>query len=165
MLPAKAKASLYPFEELSSKVLLTSKDLNKFLKRWEGLQLRIEELRAHLSREGEAARRSLDEMSELHTSIQPGSRIREWQEAYSRLRQSLPPKFHLSHVKFDALSNRPICSRQDLQKFWADTMRQLRGMRFWNIRPWKMTVAFIEDLALTVSFAFTFKNSKASSRE
>lgn len=121
LLPAKAKASLDPFEELSSKVLLTSKDLNKFLKRWEGLQLRIEELRAHLSREGEAARRSLDEMSELHTSIQPGSRIREWQEAYSRLRQSLPPKFHLSHVKFDALSNRPICSRQDLQKFWADT--------------------------------------------
>lgn len=166
LLPAKAKASLDPFEELSSKVLLTPKDLNTFLKRWEGLQLRIQELRAHLSREGEAARRSLDEMSELYTNIRLGSRIQEWQNAYSRLRQSLPPKFRLAHVKFDALSNRAVYSRQDLQRFWADTMRQLRGMRFWNIRPWKITVAFIEDLALTASFAFTFKNnSKASSRE
>jgi radical SAM superfamily enzyme YgiQ (UPF0313 family) len=165
LLPAKAKASLDPFEELSSKVLLTPKDLNKFLKRWEGLQLRIKELRDHLSPEGEAARRSLDEMSELHTSIRFGSRIQEWQEAYSCLRQSLPPKFHLAHVKFDALSNRAICSRKDLQGFWADTGRQLRGMRLWNISPWKMIVAFIEDLALTASFAFSFKNSKTTSRE
>jgi hypothetical protein len=86
------------------------------------------------------------------------------EEAYSRLIQSLPSKFRLAHVKFDALSNRPICSRQDLQRFWADTARQLRGMRLWNLRPWKLTVAFIEDLALTASFALNFKNSKASSR-
>ncbi|HEY3303095.1 MAG TPA: radical SAM protein [Candidatus Binatia bacterium] len=164
-LPAKAKALLDPFEELSSKILCSRKDLSMFLKRWDGLQDRIEELRTHLSREGEATRRSLDNMSQLHASIRPGSRIQEWQEAYSRLRQSLPPRFHLAHVKFDALSNRAICSRQDLQRFWADTARQLREMRFWNIRPWKVTAAFIEDLSLTASFAVTFKNSKAASRE
>ncbi|MGH7768262.1 MAG: B12-binding domain-containing radical SAM protein, partial [Candidatus Binatia bacterium] len=82
-LPAKAKALLDPFEELSSKILFTRKDLSRFLKRWDRLQVRVEELRAHLTREGEAARRSLEEMSELRASIQPGNRIREWQEAYS----------------------------------------------------------------------------------
>ncbi|MGH7768329.1 MAG: hypothetical protein ACREQP_12805, partial [Candidatus Binatia bacterium] len=66
---------------------------------------------------------------------------------------------------FDALNNRAVCSRQDLQRFWTDTAGQIRGMRFWNIRPWKVTAAFIKDLCLTASFAFTFKNSKASSRE
>ncbi len=158
-LPVKAKALLDPFEELSSKILFTRKDLNTFLKQWEGLQVGIEELRGHLSREGEAARRWLDEMSQIHTSIRPGSRIQEWQETYSRLRQRLPSKFHLSHVKFDALSNRAIYSRQDLQRFWANTVRQLRGMRFWNIHPWKLTTAFIKDLSLTTSFAFTFRTS------
>lgn len=33
---------------------------NRWIKHWEGLQIRIEELRGHFSREGEAARRSLD---------------------------------------------------------------------------------------------------------
>jgi hypothetical protein len=98
-------------------------------------------------------------MSHIHTSIRPGSRIREWQEAYSCLRQSLPSKFHLSHVKFDALSNRVVYSRQDLQIFWANAVRQLRSMRFWNIHPWKVTTAFIKDLSLTTSFAFTFRAS------
>jgi len=161
-LPARAKVLLDPFEELSSKILFTRRDLNTFLKQWEGLQVRIEELRHHLSREGAATRRWLDEMSHIHTSIRPGSRIREWQEAYSRLRQSLPSKFHLSHVKFDALSNRVVYSRQDLQIFWANAVRQLRSMRFWNIHPWKVTTTFIKDLSLTTSFAFTFR---ASSRQ
>ncbi|MCZ6620955.1 MAG: radical SAM protein, partial [Deltaproteobacteria bacterium] len=39
-LPAKAMALLDPFEELSSKILFTRKDLNRFLKQWEGLQTR-----------------------------------------------------------------------------------------------------------------------------
>jgi len=161
-LPARAKVLLDPFEELSSKILFTRRDLNTFLKQWEGLQVRLEELRHHLSREGAATRRWLDEMSHIHTSIRPGSRIREWQEAYSRLRQSLPSKFHLSHVKFDALSNRVVYSRQDLQIFWANAVRQLRSMRFWNIHLWKVTTTFIKDLSLTTSFAFTFR---ASSRQ
>ena len=158
-LPAKAKALLDPFEELSSKILFTRKDLNKFLEQWEGLRLRIDDLRDHVSQEGEAARRWLDEMSHIHTSIRPGSRIREWQEAYSRLRQSLPSTFHLSHVKFDVLNNQAIYTRQDLQRFWANTVRHLRGMKFWNIHPWKVTRAFIKDVSLTTSFAFTYRSA------
>lgn len=166
LLPAKAKASLDPFEELSSKLLCTRKDLSAFLEQWEKLPSSIAQLRAHLTGEGEPARRLLEEMSQLDRVVPPATRIQEWQEAYSRLRENLPSKFRLAHVKFDALSNRPISSRQELQIFWADTARQLRAMRLWNIHPWKMTVAFIEDLSLTASFAFTFKNnSKASSRE
>ena len=47
-LPAKAMALLEPFEELSSKILFTRKDLNRFLKQWEGLQTRIHDLRRSL---------------------------------------------------------------------------------------------------------------------
>jgi len=158
-LPAKAKALLDPFEELSSKILFTRKDLNRFLEQWEGLQLRIDGLRDHLSQEGEAARRWLDEMTRIHRGIRLGSRLREWQEAYSRARQSLPSTFHLSHVKFDVLNNQAIYTRQDLQRFWANTVRHLRGMKFWNIHPWKVTRAFIKDVSLTTSFAFTFRTS------
>ncbi|MBI4488744.1 MAG: radical SAM protein [Deltaproteobacteria bacterium] len=158
-LPAKAKTLLDPFEELSSKILFTRKDLNTFLKQWEGLQTRIQELRLHLVREGEAARRWLDEMYQIHKTIRPGSRIQEWQEAYSRLRYSLPSKFQLAHVKFDALSNRAFYSREPLQRFWTNTLEHLRGMRFWNIRPWKLATTLIKDFFLTTSFAFTFRSS------
>ena len=160
-LPAQARALLDPFEELSSKILFTRKDLNAFLRQWKGLQSRLQQLRRHLAREGEeAARGWLDEMVRIHSSIRLGSRIQEWQEAYSRLRHSLPSKYRLVHAKFDALSNRVLYSRQDLQRFWARTMEHLRGMRWWNIRPWKVTTAFIKDLSLTASFAFTFRTSR-----
>ena len=156
-LPAKAKALLDPFEELSSKILFTRKDLNTFLRQWEDLQARVQELRLHLIREGEAARRWLDEMQQIHKGVRLGDGIREWQEAYSHLRHSLPAKFQLLHVKFDALSNRAIYSRQDLQRFWASTLEHLRGMRLWNIRPWRLARAFVKDFFLTTSFAFTFR--------
>ena len=158
-LPAKAKALLDPFEELSSKILFSRKDLNAFLKQWEGLQARIQELRLRFTREGELGRHWLDEMSRIHKGIRSGSKIQEWQEAYSRLRDTLPSKFHLPHVKFDALSNRAIYSRQDLQRFWANTQEQLRGMRLWNIRPGKLATTLAKDFVLTTSFAFTYRAS------
>ncbi|MBI3058183.1 MAG: radical SAM protein, partial [Deltaproteobacteria bacterium] len=111
-LPARAKTLLDPFEELPSKILFTRKDLNNFLRQWESLQTRIQELRLHLTQEGEAARRWLDEMYRIHKSAWPASRIQEWQEAYSRLRHSLPSKYRLVHAKFDALSNRALYSRE-----------------------------------------------------
>jgi hypothetical protein len=49
-LPAKAKALLDPFEELSSKILFTQKDLITFLRQWEGLQSRLQEVHRHLRR-------------------------------------------------------------------------------------------------------------------
>src|SRR6266498_3238829 len=42
ILPGKVKALLDPFEELSSKILFTRKDLDAFLRQWEGLQSRLQ---------------------------------------------------------------------------------------------------------------------------
>ncbi|MBI2985758.1 MAG: radical SAM protein [Deltaproteobacteria bacterium] len=159
ILPAKAKALLDPFEELSSKILISGKDLNAFLRQWEGLQSRLQELRLHLAREGEAARGWLDEMARIHRGIRLGSRIQEWQEAYSRLRHSLPSRYRLLHAKFDALSNRALYSREPLDRFWSNTLEQVRRLRLWNIDLGKLTTSLIKDFFLTTSFAFTYRSA------
>ncbi|MBI3058502.1 MAG: radical SAM protein [Deltaproteobacteria bacterium] len=158
-LPAKAKALLDPFEELSSKIIFSRKDLNAFLRQWESLQSRLQELRLHLTREGEAARGWLDEMVRIHRSMSLGDRIQEWQEAYSRLRHSLPSKYRLLHAKFDALSNRALYSREPLQRFWDNTLEQVRGMRIWNIDLGKLTTSLIKDFFLTTYFAITYRSA------
>ena len=158
-LPARAKALLDPFEDLSSKILLTRRDLNAFLRQWEGLQGRLQELRLHLTREGEAARGWLDEMVRIHRSMSLGDRIQEWQEAYSRLRHSLPSKYRLLHAKFDALSNRALYSREPLQRFWDNTLEQVKGMRIWNIDLGKLTASLIKDFFLTTYFAITYRSA------
>jgi hypothetical protein len=157
MLPVKARAMLDPFEELSSKILFTRKDLLAFLRQWQGLQSRLQEARLYLTREGEAARGWLDEMVRIQRSIRLGNRIREWQAAYSRRRYRLPLKSRLLHPKFDALSNRALYSREPLQRFWNNTVEQLKGMRIWSIDPGKLTTSLIKDLLLTTSFVFTFR--------
>ena len=156
-LPARAMALLDPFEELSSKILFTRKDLNRFLKQWEGLQTRVHDLRHNLALEGEAVHRWLDEFNQLHKSIRVGGRIQEWQEAYSRLRHRFPSKMRLPHVRFDAFSNRAFYSRQDLHRFWASTLNHLERKKFWNIPPGRLAVALMRDFFLTASFAFTFR--------
>jgi len=158
-LPLKARTRLDPFEELSSRVLCTRKDLNKFLKQWEGLQVRIKEFRDHLTREGEAAHAWLDEMIRIHGNIRPGSRIQEWQEAYARLRHGLPPKYLRLHAKFDAFGNRALYSREPLRRFWKETVEQLRDMRIWHINPGKLSSSFIKDFFLTTSFAVTYRSA------
>jgi len=157
MLPAKAKALLDPFEELSSKILLTRKDLNRFLKQWEGIQVKIQKLRHSLGVEGEAVQRWLDELNRLHESIKPGSRIREWQEHYSRLKRGFPSKLRLRQVSFDTLSNRAFYSRQEVQRFWGKTVQNLRNLKFWQIRPGSLFAALLKDFMLTTSFAFNFR--------
>ena len=156
-LPARVKALLDPIEELSSKIIYTPRDLNRFLKQWEDLQARVQELRHHLAREGEAARRWLDEMYQIHKTIRPGNKIQEWQEAYSQLRKTLPSKFQLLHAKFDALSNRAIYSREPLQQYWDKTLEHLRGMRIWDIDLGKLATTLLKDFFLTTSFAFTYR--------
>ncbi|MFB3123581.1 MAG: radical SAM protein [Candidatus Binatia bacterium] len=156
-LPARAMALLDPFEELSSKILFTRKDLNRFLKQWEGLQTRIHDLRRSLALEEDTVHRWLDEVGQLHKSIRIGSRIQEWQEAYSRLKHGLPSKMRLPHVRFDAFSNRAFYSRQDLNRFWSSTVSHLQRRRFWNIRPGMLVAALLKDFFLTASFAFTFR--------
>ncbi|HEU4345688.1 MAG TPA: hypothetical protein VFU31_29415, partial [Candidatus Binatia bacterium] len=156
-LSAKAKALLDPFEELSSKIIFSGKDLNAFLRQWGSLQSKLQETRLHLTRDGEAAREWLDEMLRIHTSIRFGSRIHEWRETYSRLRQSLPSKYLLAYAKFDPMSNRALYSREPLQRFWSNTMEHLKGLRLWNINPGKLTTSLIKDLFLTTSFALMFR--------
>jgi radical SAM superfamily enzyme YgiQ (UPF0313 family) len=153
-LPEKAKRLLEPLEELSSKILWTRKDLNQFLKQWESLRTKIQELRL---REGETARRWLDEMHKIHDGIRLGDRIQEWQEAYGRLRECLPSRARLSLVKFDAINNRVVYSRQELQRIWTQTITNARQMRLWQIHPCKVTSAMVTEFFLTTSFAFTFR--------
>ena len=156
-LPARAKALLDPFEKLSSKILLTRRDLNVFLRQWESLQSRLLELRLHLSREGETYHGWLDEMFRLQKSIRLGGRIQEWQEAYLRLRRSLPAKCRLVHAKFDAMTNRAVYSREPLEWFWNDTVEHLKGMRIWKIDPGKLATNLIKDFFLTASFVFSYR--------
>jgi tRNA A37 methylthiotransferase MiaB len=155
-LPTRAKALLDPFEELCSKALVSREDLNSFLRKWASLQKRLQKLRSRVIQDGEAARQ-LDEMSRILKNAWTGSKIQEWQAAYARLRHVLPSKFSLPHVKFDVFSNRAVYSRQDLQRFWGNTVEQLRDMRLWKIRPLKLVTNLAKDFFITTSFASSFK--------
>jgi radical SAM superfamily enzyme YgiQ (UPF0313 family) len=153
-LPDKAKSLLDPLEELSSKILFSRKDLKRFLKQWENLRECIQELRL---REGETARRWLDEIYHIQSSIRLGDRLHEWQDAYTRLRHALPSKPGFGLLKFDALNNRVVYSRHELQRIWSHSMTNLRQMKWWEIRPWELTTAFVKDFFLTTSFAVTYR--------
>jgi hypothetical protein len=149
------RALLDPLEELSSRILLTRKDLDRFLKQWGTLRERIHELRLG---DTEAARRGLDEMYNiLHPSIRLGDRLHEWHDAYAQLRFSLPSKARLGFVKFDAINNRVVYSRQELQRIWSHSLTNLRQMKVWQIQPWRLTTAVVKDFFLTTSFAFHYR--------
>ncbi|HEU4342489.1 MAG TPA: radical SAM protein [Candidatus Binatia bacterium] len=153
-LPEKARKLLDPLEELSSKILFSRKDLNRFLKQWESLREKIQELRLP---EGDAARRWLDEIHQVQAGIRLGDRIHEWQDAYGRLRGLLPAKPRLTLLKFDAINNRVVYSRHELERVWTHTVANLRQLRLWQIDPWKLTTAAFKDFFLTTSFAFNFR--------
>jgi hypothetical protein len=119
----------------------------------------------HLNR-GEAARgsgwlaraqRLLDEMHQIQSGIRLGDRIQDWQEAYGRLRKMLPSRLHLRLLQFDAMNNRVIYSRRELERVWAQTLANVRQLKLWQIHPWKLTSAAINDFVLTTSFAFSFR--------
>jgi predicted nucleic acid-binding Zn-ribbon protein len=153
-LPERARALLEPLEDLSSRVVYNRHDLNRFLQQWDNLKEKIQELRP---KENDAARRLLDEIHHIQAGVRLGGRIQEWQEAYARLRGSLPSKTQLSLIKFDAINNRVFYSRQDLQRFWSQTLLNLRQRKWWQIRPWKFTKAMVKDFSLTTSFAISFR--------
>jgi hypothetical protein len=153
-LPDRVRALLEPLDDLSSRILCDRKDLNRFLRQWDGLRQKIQDLRL---REGENARRWLDEMYNIQSNIRLGDRITEWQEVYGRLRGSLPSKAHVSLLKFDAINNRVVYSRQELQRIWSQTLSNLRQLKLWQIRPWKFTKAMLKDFSLTTSFAANFR--------
>ncbi len=152
-LPTKARTLLDPFEDLASKILISRKDLDRFLYKWGGIQTRIQKIRGRLVAEDGTTMRWLDQLGDLHKEAWNGLKIQEWREAYSSFREGLPSKFDLQYIRFDPLSNRVIYSRQDLQRLWVRTWDHVRSWRFWNIRPLRLTVAFFRDLFLTASFA------------
>jgi hypothetical protein len=153
-LPEKARALLDPLQDLSSKILLSRNDLRRFLKQWIKLREGIHELRL---REGEAARHWLDEMYNLQASIRLNERINDWHEAYARLRDLLPSRPDLRLVRFDAINNRVIYSRHEVQRVWARATDNLRDMKVWQLRPYELMSAFVKDLYLTTSFATTYR--------
>ena len=152
-LPAKARALLDPFEDLSSKILLGPKDLDAFLKKWESLPGRIQELYRRFAGGDGPTKRWLDHLAGLHKEAWQSLKVEEWQERYAGFRDRLPSKMQLLYVKFDALSNRVVYSRQDLRNNWTRTWEQLRGMRFWNIRPARLAVTCVKEVVLTTTFA------------
>jgi hypothetical protein len=50
------------------------------------------------------------------------------------------------------LSHRACYSREPLDRFWGNTLEQLRRLRIWNIGLGKLTTNLIKDSFLTTSF-------------
>jgi hypothetical protein len=162
-LPLKVKTLLDPFEELSSKILLTRGDLKRFLRQWEHLQDRVHDLRRLLNQEGDGLWSGLEEVNRVLKHIRSENRIQHWQEAYSRVRHAVLLKLRSTHLKFDPSTNRVVDSREDLQRFWAKTAENLKRFKLWNISPVGLVAAVVRDLFLTTSFALTLR--AASKRE
>jgi radical SAM superfamily enzyme YgiQ (UPF0313 family) len=152
-LPAKARALLDPFEELSSKILLCPKDLDAFLRKWEGLQNRLQQLYQRLAREEGPAKRWLDHLAALHEEARQSLKVQEWRARYADFRDRLPSKRQLLYVKYDALSSRVVYSRQDLKNYWSRTREHLRGLRIWDIQPTRFAVTFFKEVCLSTAFA------------
>jgi len=162
-LPERARALLDPLEDLSSRVVYSRNDLNRFLRQWDALRLKIQELRP---REGDAVRRLLDEIHHIQGSIRFSDRIHEWQEAYTRLRENLPSRPQLSLITFDAINHRIVYSRQGLERRWSQTLRNLRRFKLLKIHPWRCATAMAREFSLTTSFATSFLQfSKQSGSE
>jgi hypothetical protein len=54
--------------------------------------------------------------------------------------------------RFDGLSARVVYSRQELRRVWTRTGEHLRKGRLWSIRPVRLAVAGIKEIALTATF-------------
>ena len=152
-MPAKARTLLDPFEELSSKLLLSRHDLNAFLKKWASLQANIQTLhrRGWVGGDG-PAKEWLEQLQALHRDAWQSMKVREWQEVYSGFKGRLPSRVELLYARFDALSNRMVCSRQDLNTFQARTRGHLSGRRFWHIQPFRFAATFFNEFLLIVAF-------------
>lgn len=152
-LPAKVRALLDPFEDLPSKMLLSGNDLNAFLKRWGDLHGKIQTLhRSWIWGDG-PAKKWLEHLHALHRDAWQSIKVREWQEVYSGIQGRLPSRLDRLYARYDALSNRIVCSRRDLNAVWARTRKHLSELRFWQIRPLTLASACFKELLLTTAFA------------
>jgi hypothetical protein len=50
-----------------------------------------------------------------------------------------------------------VCSRQELQRIWSESLSNLRHLKLWAIRPYRLSRAMARDFFLTTSFANTFR--------
>jgi tRNA A37 methylthiotransferase MiaB len=153
-LPERARALLEPVEDLSSRVMSSPGDLNRFLKQWEKLRRRIQELSPS---ESEAVRRLFDEIQNIQTGIRLGDRVQEWRRAYAQMKIHLPSTPPVSLIRFDAINNQVVYSRQELQRVWSQTLRNLRQLKLWQVHPWRFTKAVVQEFSLTTSFAANFR--------
>jgi hypothetical protein len=153
-LSERARVILEHLEDLSSRVVYDRNDLKRFLRQWDSLREKVQELRAG---ENGAARRALDEIHSIQSSIRLGNRIQEWQEAYTRLREHLPSRPDLRLVRFDAINNRVVYSRQGLHHVWTQTTSNLREFNWLRIQPWRLARTLVHDFSLTTSFASSFR--------
>lgn len=165
VLPAKARALLDPFEELSAKILLGPRDLDVFLKKWGCLQARLQELYRWVAMEGATARRWIDQLEVMHREGFETVKAMEWRGIYAGLRDGFPSRMQLLYAKFDSLHNRVIYSREDLKKFWTGAWEALREKRFWNIRPLGLGTTLVKEILLTTAFVRGILSSFFSSRK
>lgn len=156
-LPKQAKSLLDPFEELSSQILASGRDLRVFLTQWEHVQSRLQELGHSVTAEGESVQKSLLELSHVLKRGRPTGKIQAWYEAYDRLKHTTPTTHRFIPARFDALSNRVVYSRQELHQFWSATVQEIRSRRLWGIRPLRLLAAAYKDMRITVDFAAHFR--------
>jgi hypothetical protein len=163
-LPARARALLDPFEELSATILRTPKDLDAFLERWGRLQTRAYELFRRVAGDQRAVERWLEPLTRLTQETTSYPQMQEWRDAYARFCDRLPSRLHLMYGRFDALSTRVVYSRQELRRVWARAGEQLRKGRVWGIRPVRLAVAGVKEILLTTTFTLQVLSSFSPER-
>jgi hypothetical protein len=151
-LPLKARALLDPFEELAARILLTPQDLDRFLERWGTLESRLHRLYHRVAGEHGAAPRWLEPFVRLTREVERTPQVHEWRDAYARVKERVPSRLMLMHVKFDALTARVVDSRQDLRRIWRRTVEDLRTGRLWSPKLARLTAAGVREVALMTSF-------------
>lgn len=163
-LPAKARTLLDPFEELAATIVRTPEELDVFLERWRRLPERAHELFRRFSGDQGTLERWLRPLTRFAQDSTSHPKVQEWRLAYARFRDRLPSRFALMCGRFDAVSARVVYSRQELRRVWIRTGEHLRRGRLWNIRPIRLAVAGVKEIALTATFTRQVLASFSSER-
>jgi hypothetical protein len=155
-LPAQAKEVLDPFENLTAQVFASGRDLGRFMTAWQHVQNRLQELAHRVPSEGEPVHTSLLELRQILGIPYPADKMNDWMAAYRRLKHTMPNSLRFAPVRFDALTDQVVSSRQELNSFWTATVREIRAFRFSRIRPMRLLAKVYQDLGITARFATQF---------
>ncbi len=151
-LPAKARALLDPFEELTSRMLLSRNDLNAFLKKWGSLQAQIQTLHRCWAWGDGPAKKWLEQLQVLHRDTRQSMKVHEWQAVYAGFKDRLPSRLDLLYARFDVLNNRIVYSRQNPNTCWMKTRERLSGMHSWYMQPFRFVITAYKELLLAKAF-------------